>query len=324
MIEAKKSRNLTAPEKITRSRGRYYTNLFNPFTLKSFLTWQPISVLKRHVVLEPFAGANNLIRNLREIEFAKEFVSFDILPHHADVRKRDTLLHFPQGYEVCITNPPWLYKSRAKRQRIPFPCTHYEDVYQYALELCLKYCRYVVALLPASFLNSGLFRERLSRYILLHKKLFSHTDNPVCMALFSPEACADVEIFYDEEYVGNLQDLEAHIPKDTTPYLRMNDNEGTLGFIGIDGTQKESMCFCDGDELGRKYTISHTSRSITRISGVQVSNERIHELNRYLTDFRKKTQDVSLTPFKGLRKDGKYRRRMDFRLLRSIISYVVK
>ena len=35
---------------------------------------------------------------------------------------------------------------------------------------------------------------------------------------------------------------------------------------------------------------------------------------------RASTYDVFLTAFKGLRKDGKYRRRMEYRLARDIIA----
>jgi len=41
-----------------------------------------------------------------------------------------------------------------------------------------------------------------------------------------------------------------------------------------------------------------------------------------LSEFRKETHDIFLTPFKGLRKDLKYRRRLDYALARNIVNQV--
>lgn len=69
--------------------------------------------------------------------------------------------------------------------------------------------------------------------------------------------------------------------------------------------------------------IKVSSRSITKVKGLpkivdldkflQVCNE---ELNKY----RKKTHDVFLTSFKGLRSDNKYRRRLDFHTAQIIMN----
>ncbi len=61
---------------------------------------------------------------------------------------------------------------------------------------------------------------------------------------------------------------------------------------------------------------------ITRISGDLGNVSRlIKRLNDNIEDFRNETNDVCLTPFKGLRKDvGVYRRRMDYALARDFIA----
>ena len=303
-----------------RRLGQYYTNVFNPFSLTSFLEWDYIDTLREDIVLEPFAGANNIIKNLHDVGLGMLFSSYDINPRRENIAYRDTFKNFPMGYSACITNPPWLYKSSAKRRGLFYPETHYEDLYQYALNLCLQHCKYVAALVPASFLNSALFRDRLSRYILLQRKVFTDTDNPTCLALFTPHISNDISIYYDDEYIGELSKLEQFLPKKNhKSNLKVNDENGSLGFIGIDGTIEASMRFCHGDEL-RKYRIRQSSRSITRIGGVEVTERDIKELNDHLAEFREKTNDVFLTPFKGLRKDGRYRRRMDFTLLKRIVA----
>ena len=303
-----------------RTLGQYYTEQFNPFALHPFLNWKGRKLLQSCTVLEPFAGGNHIIRCLQERGLCKSFTSYDISPSHEEVTHRNTLHSFPVGYKICITNPPWLYKSSARRRGLPFPSTCYTDLYQYALSLCLEYCEYVAALLPASFLNSGLFRDRLSSYILLHKKVFAYTDNPVCLALFNPTEREDISIYYDNEHIGYLHELEKHMPPPkANTKLRVNDANGSLGFVGIDDTSGASMRFCRGEEL-EEYNIIYSSRSITRLSGVDATDTAIRDLNHALKSFRGDTQDIFLTPFKGLRKDGRYRRRMDFRLLKRIIS----
>jgi len=48
----------------------------------------------------------------------------------------------------------------------------------------------------------------------------------------------------------------------------------------------------------------------------------IDRYNTFIGEFREKTGDVLLTCYRGLRKDGKYRRRLDWQLARGIIESV--
>ena len=68
-----------------------------------------------------------------------------------------------------------------------------------------------------------------------------------------------------------------------------------------------------------------SSRSITRISLNKNYNldKLIKILNTNLNYFRKSTYDIFLTPFKGLRKDNMYRRRLDYKLARKLISEAI-
>jgi len=72
-------------------------------------------------IVEPFAGANSLIRHLESVGYHFAYRAFDIQPAASDVEYRDTLDDFPQGFDVCITNPPWLAKNSAKARGLPFP-----------------------------------------------------------------------------------------------------------------------------------------------------------------------------------------------------------
>ncbi|MYE38134.1 MAG: hypothetical protein F4X82_01265 [Candidatus Spechtbacteria bacterium SB0662_bin_43] len=307
-----------------RQRGQYYT-LGNPFSLNPFQEWAELIRLKQRVVLEPFAGANNIITLLSDAGYDNEFVSFDIHPTHFAVQKRDTIQDFPGGFSVAITNPPWLARNSATRRGLYFPNTVYDDLYKHCLQLMLDNCDFVAALIPASFLQKDDLKNRLSYFIVLHDPMFSDTENPVALALFGSSE-ESVRIYHNNSFVGNLSELKQFIP--TThgqSAVRFNAPEGEIGFIAFDNIRERSIRFCEGEDL-RRYVIKHTTRMITRIecdAGEHDIVALVHDLNNDINEFRDNTQDVFLTPFKGLRKDGMYRRRMEYSLAKKfILQYV--
>ena len=310
-----------------RQNGQYYTE-GNPFILKPFQSWIEKHKLQDKSVLEPFAGANNIIHSLQQVGMASKFSSFDINPTHPKVTLRDTLSDFPQGFELCVTNPPWLAKNSAKRRGLAYPETPFDDLYKHALDLCVKNCNYVAAIIPATFLRSGELRNNskanLETIVFLHdqngQSMFLDTENPVCLALFSPEKNR-ISIFNDNEHVGFLDELEMKLPEKAHHIsLTFNHPNGNLGFIAIDNNHQPSIRFVKGEELAA-YEMKFTSRMITRID-CQIKNidKLIQSLNEDLANFRNETKDVFLTPFKGLRKDGAYRRRMDYSLAKDFIA----
>ncbi len=302
-----------------RQNGRYYT-LNSPFSLPAFRQWAAQIGLPKATILEPYAGSNNLIYMLQRLNLCRDFVSYDIRPGAGEVRERDTIRDFPKGFEVCVTNPPWLARNSATRRGLAFPSSRFDDLYKHCLELCLLNCRHVAAIIPATFLQSGLFRSRLQSYVLLHDVMFADTENPVCLALFG-QTGHKTQIHYDRRHIGDLPALEKHLPQPKgRKDIRFNAPEGKLGFISFDGTSAPSIRFCDAKEISG-YAIKVSSRFITRIDGnFGDLPALIRRLNRAVGNFRRNTQDVFLTPFKGLRKDGRYRRRMDFMLARRLIE----
>lgn len=302
-----------------RERGAYYTR-GNPFLLKPFQAWAANIDLKHTRVLEPFAGANNIVQNLHVAGLCDTADSFDVSPNDDQVKQRDTIHSFPSGYKVCVTNPPWLARNSATRRGLAFPSTRHDDLYKHCLELCLAHCDEVAALIPASFLHSGLFRDRLSTYILLHDgSMFNDTDNPVCLALFNRRPSSDIDIYYDDEFVGELGVLEQKIPRPIRQrQLRFNDVQGGLGFISFDNTRAPTIRFCDVEEIA-PYPVKVSARFFTRIGG-DLEGINLKRLNAAIDEFRLDTNDLFLTPFKGIRKDGWYRRRMSFALARKIIN----
>ena len=302
-----------------RQNGRFYTAA-NPFRHPAFHEWAEVAGLPNTPILEPFAGSNRLIRFLEQMDLCREFRSYDIEPAESRVRRRDTLASFPTGYEVCITNPPWLARNSAAFRGLPFPPCRHDDLYKHCLEKCLANCRWVAALIPESFIRAGLFQARLRDFISLTCPLFADTGHPVGLALFGPNWDADVRIWSGSIGIGTLSRLlrlRPH-PKPDGPPIRFNDPEGNVGLIALDNTRTASIRFCDVRELAH-YRVKQTGRHITKVTvGGPV---RIGAWNRYLANFRERTHDVLMTCYKGIRKDGRYRRRLDWRLARGIVHH---
>lgn len=303
-----------------RRLGQYYTTNYNPFTLPPFAEWAGRAGLSE--VLEPFAGANHIVGMLRQAGWGGvRATSYDIRPGSAAVAFRDTIGSFPSGHRNCISNPPWLGRSSAARRRLRYPDTRYDDLYKHCLGLALGHCENVAFLIPASFLHSGLFRERLRSIAFLHRLAFDGTENPTCLAMFHAGRAGRTDVWHDGRRIGELGELERELPPRRGAVgarLRFNDPRGELGMVGVDDTHGPTIRFCRGAEL--PHEILYSSRSVTRISGIRVDDRMIGRLNDRLGAFRRATHDVFLTPFKGLRRDGAYRRRLDYRLARRLIG----
>ena len=320
-----------------RASGRYYTR-GNPFRLKPFQTWAKVSNLEQQMVLEPFAGAKDIPRLIDAARLqCRDWAFFDIEPGAKGILQRDTLADFPKGFDVCITNPPWLARNSATRRGLPFPeATRYDDLYKYALEQCLTHCGWIAAIIPEAFIRSGLFLERLCDFISLVPQeqdktnyppdkgdrggsvMFEDTEHPVGLALFAPDATSDVRIWRNNRFLGTMRELRRHLPQPSSNRnIVFNDPEGNLGLIAIDNTVSASIRFCPAEEL-KDYPIRVHCRSITKI-GVPWRVD-IDMLNTRLARIREKTHDVFLTAFKGIRRDGYYRRRLDWALTRAIVD----
>jgi hypothetical protein len=318
-----------------RASGRYYTR-GNPFQLEPFQAWAKASNLAQQITLEPFAGAKDIPQLIDAASLqCRDWAFFDIQPGTEGIAQRDTLADFPKGFDVCITNPPWLARNSATRRGLPFPkSTRRDDLYKYALEQCLTHCGWVAAIIPEAFIRSGLFLQRLHDFISLVPQtqgkteeenktrdtsyMFEDTEHPVGLALFAPDATSDVSVWRNNQFLGGINELRRHLPEPSSNRsIVFNDPNGNLGLIAIDNTVSASIRFCPAEEL-KDYPIRVHCRSITKI-GVPWRVD-IDRLNARLKTIREKTHDVFLTAFKGIRRDGHYRRRLDWALSRAIVD----
>ena len=307
---------MTAGE-VKRRNGRFFT-MGNPFGHGAFEKWATDGKIDQQRILEPFAGANSLIAHLEHMGLCNDAKSYDIHPSDPRVERRDTLESFPQGFDVCVTNPPWLARNSATVRGFDFPPCHYDDLYKYALEKCLVNCAWVAALVPESFICSGIFRERLTDFISLKPDLFTDTAHPVGLALFMPEQTDQTDVWSGDTRIGTLAELEAlkPLPLPNGPAVRFNDPLGNVGLIALDNTKTASIRFCPVEELAN-YEVKKTGRHITKIH--VEGRIDIARWNEYLGNFRDWCSDVLMTCYKGIRKDGRYRRRLDWKLARGII-----
>jgi hypothetical protein len=302
--------------------GCFYTTQ-NIFSYPQFQEWFVVALkVSNNTILEPFAGSNNLIKMLQAEGYNFNFIAYDVNPGSSEVKKRDTIQNFPQGHKLIITNPPYLAKNSARRKNIAFPATNHDDLYKLCLEIMLKNCDYVGAIIPASFINAGLFLDRLHSYTLLSSQMFIDTENPVCLALFSPQKSSSIYLYENDKYVGELHSMKKQVEKILTnnhsqTTISFNHKQGNLGLRAIDGTRFPTIAFIDAQLVpGSKVKVS--SRHLTRIHIPKEVNLSL--LNEKLERLREITNDFFLTPFRGLRKDGKFRRRLDFQLARKIIK----
>ena len=301
-----------------RRNGRYYTTR-NPFNHPAFTNWAETAGLPDKHVLEPFAGANSLITYLTGMGLCSASTSYDIQPVVPEVEYRDTIADFPSGYEVCVTNPPWLAKNSATFRGIAFPDIPFDDLYKAALYQCLRNCAYVAALVPESFIRAKLFTERLTAFVSLTTGIFNDTGHPVGLALFSEAGHPEgTFVWSGRRPVGYLPALEMIRPRPTDggPSVKFNQTDGNVGFIGLDNNLRASIRFCEVSELDG-YKVKKTGRHITKLA--VDSAIKINEWNRFINRFREETQDVLMTAYKGIRLDGMYRRRLDWETARGVI-----
>ena len=188
-----------------REAWQFFT-ITNPFFVQAF--YERFSLIPnedKKVLLEPFAGSNNIISLIEELgsisNYEHSWDCFDIDISHENknpeytIIQQDTIKNYPKWYNVAITNPPYLAKNSATRRWLSYEYPEYEDLYQKCLEVMLDNTKFVAAIIPESFINSKLFVNRLYSFISLTCKMFEDTDCPVCLALFVPQDIKVQEIY---------------------------------------------------------------------------------------------------------------------------------
>lgn len=317
--------------------GVFYT-IKNCFINKELIKWiNNIPNLENRYFIEPFCGSNNIIKMIRDVKFNNKWKAFDINTPETNVCEdikieiNDSINNYTGNInDVVITNPPYLAKNSATRKKLKYPDTEFDDLYKLALSIMLEHHDFVIAIIPESFITANLFQNRIDLIISINERIFNDTNVPCCIACFSPQKNnINFNVFSGEKFLLNInnQTISVHrSKKQLDNKIIFNDINGQIGCICIDGTKKESIRFVNKNEI-KDSEIKVSSRAKTRIFIDKLSGLNQIEIDLFITGlnlelkkYRDETKDVFLTSFKGLRADNRYRRRIDFKTLRTIIN----
>ena len=286
------------------------------------------------IAYDPFAGGGHLLNAAKNNLRMKETIGLDI-DEALSWKNNDSLLNIPHvDKAIIITNPPYIAKQSASRKKIDlskyFKLTHYDDVYLLALDRMIEAQKYVVAIVPESFINSSYQKKNLlSSITILEENPFDDTENPVCVVCFDGEKKDDdkVKIYKNESLVGTIRDINnVRIEPRNDIKITFNTLDGWLGLRAVDSTDDKTFINFDFKE-NIKYDWEHkikvSSRHLSLINidiPVEKRRDFINNCNDIIKKIRADSSDVLLTPFKGNTKSGVRRRRLDFKLARAIME----
>lgn len=317
-----------------KEHGVFYTRR-SPFSRQPFLDWlTAIPGLNARRLVEPFAGENGIPAMLAHLP--NPWVAQDIsrpkrnLRPDITVQVGDSLRAYPatSREDVVITNPPYLAKNAAVRAGLAYPAAEEDDLYKVALRVILERHDFVAAIIPASFLTAEIHEDRIVAVDLMIGKYFDDTDHPTCLALFGPAAQRNWTVWREGVLVGDIVRLRAdrdEVIGRRAPGIRFNDTRGQIALLALDKPRGGLIQFGPAG-LVRDEEIKVSSRARTKIfiEGLANPEKIIEDANTILNEFRQKTGDVFLTPFRGLREDGDFRRRLDFRQAAAILGKAIE
>lgn len=336
------------PSFCKRESWQFFT-ITNPFFASAFYKWFSLIPEKsKRKILEPFAWTNNIVAlieelSLFEIWFQHFWTCFDIDVSYVNkfpefpIQQGDSILNYPVWYDVAITNPPYLAKNSATRRNLKYNYPEYEDLYQKCLEVMLNKSLFVAAIIPESFITSWLFTKRLFSVVSLTCKMFDDTDCPVCLAMFVPQSLKKTEfrdednfyIYRMDKKLGDAKTLQSRIKKlfcnNIEQFRSFNDKNGEIWIVCIDNSKRATIEFVSWDEISQDR-VKSSSRSLTRVSWLPDTIDLrlfLKKCNQKLLEYREISNDIWLTSFKGMRDDGCYRRRLDFKTARAIMNSVL-
>ena len=305
------------------ARGAFYTKT-NPFT-PVFINWLVSTGCSK--ALDCCAGDGALPKLLdRDLQWTL----FDIEPKAPHIGRRDCMADFPVGFDLCITNPPYLSKRRAKAMRIEsLECD--KNLWQAFVNLALKHCNYVAAIVPIEILRRPGIFPRLQHILLLPPNSCDHTEQPVCLALFDVAPQPEVKLWEGSLFLGTANQINQHpfLREVRLPGIQFNIPNGIIGLCAADSRSGCDIKFIPGEKISQQR-VRLSSRHLTRISlpigplDARQMSILIGACNEILANLRRDTHDLLLTPIHGARLDGRQRRRLTYSLAARIISVALR
>ena len=293
--------------------GQYFstTNIFHD---EPFKIWaDKIPNWETQSLLEPFAGACDILNYFPN----REWKCFDIDPIKENVEYRNTITNFPKGFDICITNPPYLAKNRVSRLKQNI-VLKYEDLYLDALEQCLENCKFVSVIIPSTFIGCSKMKERCLIIDKIDKVAFSDTTNPVCVAYFVPYKVEKTLTFVNgKEIFLNTNNTPTSVKFD----ISFNSSDGNYIIEAVDKKAQRIFINTDLKNFDRKKYDKVSSRycAMFKVSS-SIDSKKI---NNFIEKWRKETQDYFLSSFKSPINSNKfYRKRISFKQLKWVIGKV--
>ena len=196
----------------------------------------------------------------------------------------------------------------------------------------LKAQKYVIAIIPESFINSSFLHKNLLNSItVLEENPFIDTETPVCVVCFdgNPKSQNQIKVYKNNSLVSTLDDVyKSRLTPKNNIKITFNDLKGWLGLRAVDSSNdKNKICFALKDDMNYDWdkNIKVSSRHITLIN-IDVPDDLksvfVQKLNDKIQEVREKSADLALTAFMGNTKSGVRRRRIDFKLVRAILETV--
>lgn len=307
------------------------------FTEKNVWLTDAVSKFIEHAIstgiqlaLDPFAGEGHLLESMSE-QYKIKTKGLDINGFAGNFN--DSLILIPpEPNSIIITNPPYLTNYSAKRKGVlqgleRYFVTH-EDLYQLALANCLCAARYIVALIPETFIWSNFDKRNVVLVNVLITNPFSDTENPICVVCCDTKKTSyDFDLYVDNSFaLTYVQMCQFRQMPATTLEVKFNDPNGPIGLKAVDGVNKgDYIKFTLSEDLNyAPAKIKHSSRLLTYLSIPELAADEIEAIvkiaNQKLSSLRVATSDLALSPFKGNNKNGQRRRRLDYRLAKKILA----
>ena len=285
-----------------------------------------------YTAVDPFAGKGDML-TLCESELGMDTYGYDI-QKELGWEINDSLVSVPRRTAaICITNPPYLAKYSARRKSMwPMVGKYYEDsgrsdLYEIALDKCLGSFDHVVAIIPETFLHSTYPKDRCQSIVILEENPFEDTTFPVCVTCWVPKSGQDPEIYVGGERVMRFSEMvrmKGSVARNNR--VLFNCPHGNVGLKAVDGVDaSDRIKFLPADEFYYpRSSIKVSSRLMTYLNIPELdTKQRVAEFcetaNQILGMYRSMSDDIILSGFKGNNKDGKRRRRLDYKLARKVI-----
>jgi len=175
---------------------------------------------KKDIVYDPFAWDWDLLKLGIDNLWFKQKKWLDI-DKNLKWDYNDSLIQIPKiDNSFIITNPPYLWKSSAKRRWIYNKIEKYfnnnaeaDDLYKIWLKKLIETNISWIAIIPETFLNSSFFKlpyiyQNINFITIVEANPFNDTEVPICIVWFNWKNKWKIKIYKNNKFIWNLEELE--------------------------------------------------------------------------------------------------------------------